>query len=146
MDTVSNRIKQAMTLRRMRQADIAKQTGINKGSLSCYISGKYQPKQNNLYLIAKSLNINEGWLMGYDVPMERQIPPVGNGFAVMSDSIEPYFDCEIFSSEEIDIISKFAQLVKSKEIFPYGEEIILGDIVLKITPYATLLTDDNANV
>ncbi|WP_243124926.1 hypothetical protein [Clostridium cuniculi] len=35
------------------------------------MSGKYTPKQNNIYLIAEALNVNEAWLMGYDVPMER---------------------------------------------------------------------------
>ena len=60
-----------MSLRNMRQIDLANKTGISKGALSSYISGRYVPKQNNIYLIAKALNVNEAWLMGLDVPMER---------------------------------------------------------------------------
>ena len=71
MDTTSNRIKKAMSLRNMRQIDLASKTGISKGALSSYISGRYVPKQNNIYLIAKALNVNEAWLMGLDAPMER---------------------------------------------------------------------------
>lgn len=71
METIANRIKKAMELREIRQADLADKTKISKGALSSYISGRYAPKQNNIYLIAKALNVNEAWLMGYDVPMER---------------------------------------------------------------------------
>lgn len=73
MDIIAERLRIAMSLRKMRQVDIIQATGINKGSLSSYLSGKYQPKQTNIYLLAKALDVNEGWLMGHDVPMEKQV-------------------------------------------------------------------------
>lgn len=45
---------------------------LDNGALSSYISGKYEPKQTNIYKIAKALDVNEAWLMGHDVPMERK--------------------------------------------------------------------------
>lgn len=66
MSTLPDRLKEAMTLRDMTQADIVRQTGINKSALSCYISGKYLPKQNAIYKLAKALNVNEAWLMGVE--------------------------------------------------------------------------------
>lgn len=71
MDSVANRIRQGMELRGLKQVDIIERTGINKGALSSYLSGRYEPKQNNIYLIARALNVSEAWLMGYDVPMDR---------------------------------------------------------------------------
>lgn len=71
MTTISERIKQALEIREMKQADLIRKTGINKGALSSYISGKYEPKQNNIYLMARALNVSEAWLMGKDVPMKR---------------------------------------------------------------------------
>lgn len=71
MNSTADRIRKAMELSNMRQSDLAEKTKISKGALSSYISGRYIPKQNNIYLIAKALNVNEAWLMGYDVPMER---------------------------------------------------------------------------
>lgn len=71
MATTADRIKEAMELRDMRQADLVEKTGISKGALSSYIAGRYIPKQNNVYLIAKALDVNEAWLMGADVPMQR---------------------------------------------------------------------------
>jgi transcriptional regulator with XRE-family HTH domain len=72
MKSISERIIEGMSIRNMKQVDIIEATGINKGSLSSYISGKYEPKQTNIYKIAKALDVNEAWLMGHDVPMERK--------------------------------------------------------------------------
>lgn len=71
MKTIAERIREGMEIRNIKQVDIVEKTGINKGALSSYISGKYEPKQNNIFLIAKALDVNEAWLMGHDVPMER---------------------------------------------------------------------------
>ena len=69
-DISNNRIKYAMKLRNKSQADIVKNTGISKGAISSYLSGRYLPKQTNVYKISAFLNVNPAWLMGYDVPME----------------------------------------------------------------------------
>lgn len=66
MTIIGNRIKQAMNDKGISQNDIVKHTGINKGSLSCYISGRYLPKQNTIYKLAKYLDVSPYWLMGYE--------------------------------------------------------------------------------
>lgn len=71
MATIANRIKEAMTIRGMKQVDLVSLTGIGKSSISTYLSGEYEPKQRNIYKIAKALDVSEAWLMGEDVPMER---------------------------------------------------------------------------
>lgn len=65
-----DRIKEALEIRDMKQSELVERTGIDKGQMSSYISGKYKPKQKNLHLIAKVLSVDEAWLMGYDVPMD----------------------------------------------------------------------------
>lgn len=65
-----DRIKEALEIREMKQSELVEKTGIDKGQMSSYISGKYKPKQKNLHLMAKVLSVDEAWLMGYDVPME----------------------------------------------------------------------------
>lgn len=66
-----DRIKEAMEIREIKQAELVEKTGIDKGQMSSYLSGKYKPKQGNLERIAKALFVDEAWLMGFDVPMER---------------------------------------------------------------------------
>ena len=72
IDSCSNRIKMALSIRAMKQSEICHITKIPKSALSQYISGAFEPKQDRIYLISKALNVSEAWLMGYDVPMERK--------------------------------------------------------------------------
>lgn len=69
--TTAKRIREGMELRGIKQSELAEKTGISKGALSSYLSERYLPKQNNIFLIAKALNVSEAWLMGGDVPIER---------------------------------------------------------------------------
>lgn len=73
MDALSSRLKFAMDKINISQSELVRRTGINKGALSSYLNDRYQPKQKAIYQLAKALNVNEAWLMGYDVPMERDI-------------------------------------------------------------------------
>jgi transcriptional regulator with XRE-family HTH domain len=56
----------------MKQSELCQITKIPKSAVSQYVSGAFEPKQDRIYLMAKALNVSEAWLMGYDVPMERQ--------------------------------------------------------------------------
>lgn len=67
----SKRIKEGLALRGMKQKDLCEKTGIPKSAISQYCSGAFAPKQDRTALIAQALNVTEGWLMGYDVPMNR---------------------------------------------------------------------------
>lgn len=69
--TFAERLNDGLTMRGMNAAELAHATGIGESSISQYKSGKYEAKQDKLYVIAKALNVNEAWLMGYDVSPER---------------------------------------------------------------------------
>lgn len=71
VSTLASRLSQALNIRRMKQSELCHIAKIPKSSLSQYLSGDYEPKQDRIYIIAKALNVSEAWLMGYDVPMER---------------------------------------------------------------------------
>ena len=71
VDTFKNRLKQAMELNNIKQVDLVEKTGIDKTLLNKYLAGISNARQNKLTLLAESLNVNEIWLMGYDVPMKR---------------------------------------------------------------------------
>jgi transcriptional regulator with XRE-family HTH domain len=73
---IKERIKQGLEIREITQSQLATRANIDKGQLSSYISGKYKPRQNNIDALAVALNVNEAWLMGFDVPMERVLNKV----------------------------------------------------------------------
>ena len=81
MDTIASRLRAALELRGMKQAELVELTGIGKSSISTYLRGSYIPKQKNIYKMAKALNVNEAWLMGEDVDPTRQ-----NAYSEPSDS------------------------------------------------------------
>ena len=70
--STSDRLKEIMRIRQLKQADLARATGLAKGGISNYITGRYEPKSDVINKLAKALNCSEMWLWGYDVPMERQ--------------------------------------------------------------------------
>ena len=66
-----DRLQQALEHKGWKAVDLVEATGVPKGAISYYLSGKSKPKADRLYLIAQALNISEAWLLGYDVPMNR---------------------------------------------------------------------------
>lgn len=72
VEDFSDRLKKAMSDKQMKQVDLCNKTGIDKALISNYLSGKYKAKQNKLHKLAIALDVSEGWLMGYDVDMDRE--------------------------------------------------------------------------
>ena len=71
VENVSTRLREAMYKAEKTQADLARETGISKATLSRYLSGQFEPKQNAVNKMAVALNVAEMWLWGCDVPMKR---------------------------------------------------------------------------
>lgn len=70
-ESCSARLRMALSLRNMTQAELCQKTKIPKSALSEYIKGLYEPKQDRLLILSEALNIDPVWLMGFDVPMEK---------------------------------------------------------------------------
>lgn len=75
ISTTAQRLQEAMELANMKQSDLARITGLSKGGISNYVTGRYEPKSDIISKLAKALSCSEMWLWGYDVPMERETPP-----------------------------------------------------------------------
>ena len=77
----SDRLKQLMAERNWKQVDIINNSKkfqeklgvqLGKSALSQYVNGVQAPDQNKLALLALTFDVSEAWLMGYDVPRERE--------------------------------------------------------------------------
>lgn len=69
-----------MTEKNLRQVDILElakpycqknNVKLGKSDLSQYLKGTVEPGQEKLTVLSLALDVNEAWLMGYDVPKER---------------------------------------------------------------------------
>lgn len=108
--TTSDRLKQIMSDRNLKQIDIQKlcepyckqyDIRIGRNDLSHWVNGKHVPTQEKISILAMALDVNEAWLMGYDVPMERT---------------RPQLDFEIFKNEpnEINIAPILTVILKRR--------------------------------
>ena len=73
VSTTKDRLQEAMNLCEKKQIDLERETGINRSTISRYLSGKYEPKADAIHKLAISLNCSETWLWGYDVPRTRSV-------------------------------------------------------------------------
>ncbi|MDT4011859.1 LexA family transcriptional regulator [Staphylococcus simulans] len=73
MNSFKNRLKQIMSERNISQSELSRRTGIGRNSISDYLKGKYEAKQDKVFELAKVLNVNEAWLMGFDISKDRII-------------------------------------------------------------------------
>ena len=80
-ENTSDRLKQLMNERKLKQVDIlnlslpyCKKDNIkmNKSDISQYVSGKVEPSQEKLVVLGMALNVSEAWLMGFDVSPIRK--------------------------------------------------------------------------
>lgn len=139
VDTIANRIRTALDIRNMKQADLVEKTKIGKSSISTYLSGAYEPKQKNIYRIASALDVDESWLMGFDVPMERKnisfqtskgikIPVLGQVPAgVPIEAVEDIIDYEEIPVEMAKDGEFFGLQIKGDSMEP---RICEGDVVI----------------
>lgn len=74
----SDRLRLALTTTGTKASELSRQTGIDKSSISHYLKGDWEGKQDAVYLIASALDISEAWLMGYDVPMRKECASTGS--------------------------------------------------------------------
>lgn len=70
-ENFANRLNKAMKIRNIKAVELSEKANIPKSAISQYLSGLYEAKQKSIFKLASVLNVSEGWLMGLDVPMER---------------------------------------------------------------------------
>lgn len=68
---IKDRLREAMDRKGLRAVDLVEKTGIPKNTMSYYLSGRTEPKADRMYELALALDVNEAWLLGYDVDPVR---------------------------------------------------------------------------
>ena len=143
LSTFKDRLQKEMSLRGMRAADLARDTGLSKARISQYTNGIYEPKQKALCQIAKALHVNELWLMGNDVPMEQNpmfatpdvpgiFPLESRRFPMLGEiacgkPMMAYEDLESYVISGTDLHADFCLRARGDSMI--GARIMDGDIV-----------------
>ena len=72
MKTFSERLRYVLNEKKITQSELSKRTGIRQSSISDWLNGRYEPKQDKIYLIAQALGVSPSWLLGYDETTSNQ--------------------------------------------------------------------------
>lgn len=73
MEEIKDRLKKALEDSNMMPVELARKSGISKGSISKYLKGTILPKQNAIGAMAEALHVSPSWLLGYDVTQEGKL-------------------------------------------------------------------------
>ena len=87
VEPCSVRIKKALSIRDMTQTELCAKAKISKSTLSEYLNGKYEPKQDKVFILAQALAVDPVWLWGYDVPMEKKEAPEEKKIPLTEDEL-----------------------------------------------------------
>lgn len=115
---LKDRLQEALYIRDKKAVDLVRDLKIPKSAISQYLSGKSQKMDSErLYSICKYLDVSEPWMMGYDVPMERNIEKKNNAIAdiVARLRIDEDFLSLVDSLNELDVekLTAIKQLIST---------------------------------
>lgn len=135
----SERLKYIMALKGLKQVDILKMCDpicekynkkydlkikIKKSDLSQWISGLYEPSQRKLTVLAQALGVSETWLMGYDVPMNKNEEDMIFNFCLALYEMLRYCMLDVNTLSRVSGINvdRINELIHQNS-FPTGAEI-----------------------
>lgn len=73
IESFQSRLATALKIRNIKPVELHEKTNISESLISKYLSGNAIARQRKLTTLADALNVNEVWLMGYDVSMDRNL-------------------------------------------------------------------------
>ncbi len=111
VDTFANRLHIAMQNNNLNQVELAEKTlffdkQISQSLINKYLKGKAFARQDNISILCKILDVDEAWIMGFDVPMKRT--PSNNYYSISLNTDE-------FDKDDIEEIERFIEFVKNKK-------------------------------
>ena len=126
----AERMRQTMFLKGIRQAELVDKTGIDKGSLSSYVNGRYMPNADKIAKIATALGVSVNFLLGkeeipiakFTLPQFHDVPVLGSVAAGTPILAQEDVIGTVMTDKNV-----FALKVKGDSMSP---RIMDGDIVL----------------
>ena len=109
-----NRLKTIMSERKITQSELSKRTGIRQSSISDWLNGRYEPKQDKIYLIAQALGVSPSWLLGYDETTSNQTEGYYVYLRTRPGARMLFSAAKDITKEEMEETVKYIEFLKSK--------------------------------
>ena len=89
MEEFKDRLRKAIEQRRITASELSRLSGVGKSDICYYLKGHYLPKQDKVYLMARSLDVDPGWLMtGVEQKHEEGEAPLTNEARILAAGID----------------------------------------------------------
>ena len=92
----SIRLRKAMKDANITASELSRLSGVGKSDISYYLKGRYLPKQDKCYLLARALRVDPGWLMTGVEPVTDEEHPNNEKIRILMQDISQ------LSPEEVD--------------------------------------------
>ena len=111
----AQRLKEAMNDAGINLTELSEKSKVSKSSISQYMHGIQSPSNLSSSAIAKVLEVNPVWLMGFDVPKEREafLESRNARISAYAQYIAKIYD-ELPNSSKKEL-KNFAEYLKSKK-------------------------------
>ena len=105
---VKDRLNEALKYRSLTASQLAEKSGVNKSSVSRYLSGERIPRSDAIYKMATALNVDPSWILGYNVPMTPD-------FVIQLDDQKLIVEVEKLSPENKERLKDFLSYLITKQ-------------------------------
>ena len=150
----AKRLAQALSNQNMIPQELANASGVSKASISQYLNGSHAPSNISSGKMAKILNVNPVWLMGFDAPMKEEVITSSSSkkgvtinvlgrvaAGIPIDAIEEVIDTEEITEEMAKTGKFFGLKIKGNSMEPriYENDVVIvrqqndaesGDVVI----------------
>lgn len=123
----SDRLRVLMAEKNWKQVDIINNSKqfqeklgvkLGKSALSQYVNGVQAPDQKKLALLALTFDVSEAWLMGYDVPRERDVKTepeyTSSDLRKMAENAKT-FDGKPLNEDDIEAIQNIIEIYLNRK-------------------------------
>jgi transcriptional regulator with XRE-family HTH domain len=71
------RLRKALEDKGITKSELSRISGVGKSDITYYLKGRYVPKQDKCYMLAKALDVDPGWLMtGIEPVADEELVPI----------------------------------------------------------------------
>ena len=134
VSSFKNRLKELLVEKNMTQKELSDQTGITPSSISDWLRGKYEAKQDKIDIIATALNVSQAYLMGYDVPKVNKTKKSTN-------ESNQHSDLTINQERIIELFSELNEEGQEKSIAYTQDLVDSGKYAIKSLPTVEEMID-----
>ena len=112
----AKRLADAMNMKKMSAKELSDKSGVSESSISQYLHGLFAPRNRTAAKLAVVLEVDPMWLMGFNVPMEKDESKLLEGWHEITTPNHDF----VISMDKISRDMTFSQM---KAIQDYAEFI-----------------------